>query len=68
MSNVPLVLTEGSKPLFYFSQIFFGTNYPNFSLLTVTYSSVITTLVYNDKIFSPFDDVITEFVFCLNLT
>ena len=34
----------------------------NSSLLTIKLlSSVITTLVYNDKIFSPFDDVITEF-------
>jgi hypothetical protein len=35
----------------------------NFSLLITTlYSSVITTLVYNDKkISSPFHDVITEF-------
>jgi hypothetical protein len=34
----------------------------NSSLLTVTlYSSVITAFVYDDKIFSPFHDVITEF-------
>jgi hypothetical protein len=34
----------------------------NFSLPTVTlYSSVITKLVYNDTIFTPFHDVITEF-------
>jgi hypothetical protein len=34
----------------------------NSSLLTVTlYSSVITTVVYNDTIFSPFHGVITEF-------
>jgi len=34
----------------------------NSSLLTITlYSSVIATLVCNDKIFSPFHDVITEF-------
>jgi hypothetical protein len=33
----------------------------NSSPLTITlYSSVITTLVYNDKVFSPFHDVITE--------
>jgi hypothetical protein len=34
----------------------------NSSLLTIKlYPSVITTLVYNDKVLSPFHDVITEF-------
>jgi hypothetical protein len=38
----------------------------NFSLSTITsHSSVITTLIYNDKILGPFRDV-TEFdLFCL---
>jgi len=39
----------------------------NSSLLTVTsYSSDTTTLIHNDKIFSPFHDVITKYDYIKN--